>query len=187
MDNKHLLIAWDTDIEPVAGLAGYEELTDQTVSYLLDQSADPTVDSGWGVGKGEAERKIRQMLEDFAAFLAETVAPANIRVIVCSDKDRMRLFINSKEPIVYYPFNAMTIEEVENWLIRGALLQKHDRLTRELEECIALLHLNDGVKSIEDINTLRSRVAGFFEQTRFRWGMEFPDTANPAHAGKAVS
>jgi hypothetical protein len=187
MNDQHLLIVWDQDMEVPNGLVGYDHLTDATVAYILKHSSNPAIDGGCGTNRTEAEQKVQQVLDDFAGFLTDSIAPANIKVIVCSKNDATLLFLNSKEPIVYYPFQPMTMAEIEHWLIRGSLLQKQNRLTDEMEECLALLHRHEGVESINGIKDLWKATAGYFDQTRFRWGSEKLDPASSQGDGKAVA
>lgn len=187
MNDQHLLIVWDQDMAIPNGFAGYEDLTNATVAYILKHSNNPAIEGGWGMDRDEAEQKVQQVLHDFAGFLTASIAPANIKVIVCSKNDATWMLINSKEPIVYYPFQPMTMQQIESWIIRGSLLWKQARLTAELEECLALLHRQEGVNSVTAIKDLWKLTADHFDQTRFRWGSERPDPASSDADGKAVA
>jgi hypothetical protein len=168
--DKHLLIVWDADVEAEFGNDLFEQLTENTIPYLINNGIDPRWPTGWPAHPDKVAQTIAESIKGFSDFLTSSVSPANIKVIVCAKADGLQLLINSKMPIVFYPTGTMTMEEIEGWLIRCWLLNDFDRLDRELETVLARLHRGERVKTLRDVNALRRHAAEFFDHTQIRWG-----------------
>ena len=187
--NKHLLVIWDADaaMDLPNGPGLYQDLSDDTIPYLLANSGDPRVQGGWTASQARVEARLAEFIDGFAAHLTTSTCPPNIRVIVCSAVEQMSILLYGKQALVYFPPEPMGIEEIENWVIRGYLINRHDRQQAALEETITLLHRNDGITCEADINRLRRAVGEHFDHTLVRWGHCPGHRLSPDANGKAVA
>lgn len=183
--DKHLLVVWDVDvIEEFGGDPNlYEALTNETVPYLIARSPQPRNP----VSATTLAARFEEYLAGFAAFLTSAVCSANIRVIVCSEVERSAILLYAKQGLVYFPPYPMDIEEVEDWIIRGFLLNRQARQQADLEETLALLESCNGVKSEADIGHLWQMTAEHFEHTLIRWGKYLGSTASGEVGEKAAA
>ena len=174
MEAKFYMVIWDTDIPLDDDQNLFWDYTARTVDLIIQNGSGLNSSSNMMLDLDCFRREIEQSISDACQFLTSQMFPSTIKLLVCQQHEFLSLSLYNKKPIIFAPRQPMTIDDVEDWIIRASLLQSYDRLTQELDHCLNLMNRQDGIESEEDIETLRQKAINFYNDTQIRWGENIP-------------
>ena len=190
MNPEFYIVIWDRDIDLEHEDNIYEDYTTRTIDLLIEEGNGLNLSRNSVFNLGCFRNDIERMLRNVCRHLSTQILPPNIEILVCHKHEFINLCLYNKTPIVFVPRHAISIKEVEDWIIRTSLLYTYYSLERQMTRCIAMMNRHDGVSHMCEIEVMRKRVVDFFDDTQLMWGNLVPSdsqesSVRPINDGQA--